>query len=515
VRRLSARSASHVDGAQQPVPAGGRDAAAARAVDHALRVLAAGIRKASRTFPPVYAVLLEADQVRLRLAAVDDDPPEPWKADDRALVWSAHKSILESTSVDEAVDVHQRRLVTLGVDGAAAVFLDLVQADGIIGLSGERRPLHQLAAAWIAELADQVLPGTGRVLLVGVDPPAALVSSGGAVAPVATVAEAIAVARQGASAASVSPEDQAPDAGAAGTAVPAATQAWSGVLVLASAPDQHELTELQALTCQAGAGWAVLVLGGCEAARWNLTLQRNGQLNTGTLGLMGSAEEPAAATPNPGQVRPSGDIFAAARTDRQGGREADTPPSRWPVVTSATVAAVAIVALVVAVSPRTLLRFGSSSTTAAHATTSVNPSQTPGGPPVRSGTSAPAAPGGSGAASAAAAPTAAGSAPGAASAAPGAGGAHALTTAPAAGGGATTAAATGPTGPIVGGDGKCIGLMSGKTASGTPIDVYSCVGDATQKWIIATDGTIRNSGMCLDVANGSTSLDSSESFDPS
>lgn len=35
--------------------------------------------------------------------------------------------------------------------------------------------------------------------------------------------------------------------------------------------------------------------------------------------------------------------------------------------------------------------------------------------------------------------------------------------------------------------------------------MYSCVNESTQKWTIATDGTIRNSGMCMAVANGSTS----------
>jgi predicted chitinase len=70
----------------------------------------------------------------------------------------------------------------------------------------------------------------------------------------------------------------------------------------------------------------------------------------------------------------------------------------------------------------------------------------------------------------------------------------------------TTAAsaATAATGLITGMDGKCIGLAGGATASGTKIDVYSCVGDATQQWTIQGDGTIRNSGRCLDVSGGLT-----------
>jgi hypothetical protein len=63
------------------------------------------------------------------------------------------------------------------------------------------------------------------------------------------------------------------------------------------------------------------------------------------------------------------------------------------------------------------------------------------------------------------------------------------------------------TGQITGMGGKCIGVAGGKTDDSTPIDVYSCVGDATQQWTIQGDGTIRNSGKCLDVRNSGVSDD--------
>ncbi|WP_436519899.1 glycoside hydrolase family 19 protein [Actinoplanes sp. HUAS TT8] len=66
------------------------------------------------------------------------------------------------------------------------------------------------------------------------------------------------------------------------------------------------------------------------------------------------------------------------------------------------------------------------------------------------------------------------------------------------------AASAASTGPITGLAGKCIGAAAGKTANGTAIDLYSCVGDATQQWTLPGDGTIRTAGKCLDVSAAGT-----------
>ncbi len=65
-------------------------------------------------------------------------------------------------------------------------------------------------------------------------------------------------------------------------------------------------------------------------------------------------------------------------------------------------------------------------------------------------------------------------------------------------------AATSVTGQITGLAGKCIGAAGGNTTNGTAIDLYSCVGDATQQWTFPGDGTIRTAGKCMDVAGAGT-----------
>ena len=78
------------------------------------------------------------------------------------------------------------------------------------------------------------------------------------------------------------------------------------------------------------------------------------------------------------------------------------------------------------------------------------------------------------------------------------------TGAAAAGAATTTAARRTATVRIVGLDGKCLGAAGGGTANGTTVDVYSCVGDATQTWSMYDDGTVRTGGKCMEVAGGAT-----------
>jgi GH25 family lysozyme M1 (1,4-beta-N-acetylmuramidase) len=55
--------------------------------------------------------------------------------------------------------------------------------------------------------------------------------------------------------------------------------------------------------------------------------------------------------------------------------------------------------------------------------------------------------------------------------------------------------------------GKCLDIYRAGTASGTPLDLYSCnVQAANQQWRIQSDGTVRNpaSGRCLDDPSGGT-----------
>ena len=48
--------------------------------------------------------------------------------------------------------------------------------------------------------------------------------------------------------------------------------------------------------------------------------------------------------------------------------------------------------------------------------------------------------------------------------------------------------------------GKCLSGSAG--SDGTPLILWGCNGDVNQKWDIASDGTIRTKGLCMDAAWG-------------
>jgi chitinase len=59
-------------------------------------------------------------------------------------------------------------------------------------------------------------------------------------------------------------------------------------------------------------------------------------------------------------------------------------------------------------------------------------------------------------------------------------------------------------GEITGLAGKCVDVYWGRTANGTPVQLYTCNGSSAQWWTLPGDGTVRALGRCLDVPGGST-----------
>jgi hypothetical protein len=54
-------------------------------------------------------------------------------------------------------------------------------------------------------------------------------------------------------------------------------------------------------------------------------------------------------------------------------------------------------------------------------------------------------------------------------------------------------------------DGKCLLDPGGKTANGTHVQIANCVSGATGRWTVASDGTIRVNGRCLQIAGAGSS----------
>jgi hypothetical protein len=255
------------------------DAAAAWTVDRALRSLAGLGAAAGRPLPSFYAVSLDADLLRLRLAAPDHEPPAPWSADQDGLGWSAPLRALQAVPLDEQIPAPSPRLVTLGNDGDTRVLVDLGQTTGLIAVEGATAGVNALLQGWITELdatpwADQV-----RVVVAGLEAPAEPGRSGRV--------EYVRGLREGLAATGTTAVGWAGGGSVAGVVRggPTTGATVPGVLILAEGAGGPELEQVQALAGRPDAGWTVVVTGRVPAARWRFTLKPDGRLDTGVLGI--------------------------------------------------------------------------------------------------------------------------------------------------------------------------------------------------------------------------------------
>lgn len=52
---------------------------------------------------------------------------------------------------------------------------------------------------------------------------------------------------------------------------------------------------------------------------------------------------------------------------------------------------------------------------------------------------------------------------------------------------------------------RCVSVSAHKGSDGSPLTLQGCGGDAWQKWVFASDGSVRSMGLCMDIATASTS----------
>jgi LysM repeat protein len=273
------------------------DAAAAWTVDRALRSLAGLALAAHRQLPSFYAVSLDADVLRLRLAVPDHEPPAPWNGDEEGLSWEAPLRALQAVPLDEQVAAPSPRLVTLGMDGGTRVLLDLGEATGVIAVEGPAAGVRALLRGWINELAVCPWADEVQVVVAGLELPENLGEAGqrNRVQSVSAVRDALAavnpVAADGAAAGWAGGGSVASvlRSGASSSGAP-------GVLILGNGVRGPEMEQIQALAGRPDAGWAVVLAGPVPAARWRFTLGSDGRLDTGVLGITVRATDSNAAT---------------------------------------------------------------------------------------------------------------------------------------------------------------------------------------------------------------------------
>ncbi|MGW5580651.1 hypothetical protein [Micromonospora chokoriensis] len=239
--------------AEPPRPAPG----SRQALDRALRQIAT-----SASQPPVYAAMVGADRVSLRLAPALPDPPPPWRARQQGAMWEA-----PSWDLDQAVTVDGGglpMLATIGTVGGELTVVNLGRAPGIVTLTGEPTAAYRLAGAFLDEISRYAATSVA-ISVVGPPPPPWPVPE-----RVRVVVDLRSVLTL--------PGDDAPDGNG--------SSALRDHLVLVTAPlPPEELERLGALAAASDGTAAVVVVGDAPNTVWRFDIDADGTLDVGVLGL--------------------------------------------------------------------------------------------------------------------------------------------------------------------------------------------------------------------------------------
>lgn len=235
------------------------DTAAAWTIDRALRVLVSGCAHTNRPVPHVYGVSLDDEQITLRLSVADPHPVVPWVAEESGRVWTAPLRATQELPLLPGIPTPCSRLVTLGTHDGRRELVNLGEAGGLVSVGGDQTAARALVLAWVTELAASPWADGVRVVVGGIRG----ATTNGRVTSTGTVREALVEVD---SALTQSPQGV-------------------GVLLLASAPSGREAAWVQELVTQPHAPWVAVVLGQSRQDRWRFTVGRDGQLDTGVLGM--------------------------------------------------------------------------------------------------------------------------------------------------------------------------------------------------------------------------------------
>jgi hypothetical protein len=208
------------------------ETAGAWTVDRAARALATACARRSRAVPEAVALTLAPERIVAHLTSPDEDAPPGWSVADDGRSWWIPLREVHGAPVDRGVAEPFPRLVSLGVNGSGRILLNLGAADGLISVEGDAGRAYGLVQAWASRLATS--PWSAGVPVVVAETPGALNEPGG------------------------------------------------GVLILTRRPENRDLEYVTWLARERHRGWSVVVLG-ADDARWRLTVDASGKVETGLL----------------------------------------------------------------------------------------------------------------------------------------------------------------------------------------------------------------------------------------
>ncbi|MGW2562714.1 hypothetical protein ACWCXB_26400 [Streptomyces sp. NPDC001514] len=260
-------------------------------IDVGLRSLAAQCALTSRPMPDVYAVVYSGDRLTLRLAGADRVAPGPWSTDESGEEWMVDSEQLHGAGLGAGLAPEQpySLAVTIGLDKADRVLIDLSRASTAIALVGGDDDVRRLVRSFISELITGPVGRRAEVTLVGsaatADVTTGLGLQSARLRTAATLDEALAWGAD----ATRTPAGSRP-ASEEVTQVFRLIEGSSPVGVQGRAPrlfvlDAAQFPEEKHAMGGLYATDALLVLGDAPDSGWRFQVRADGSLDTGPLGL--------------------------------------------------------------------------------------------------------------------------------------------------------------------------------------------------------------------------------------
>ena len=288
-----------------PKPAVASDAVAGRealdVVDAGLRRLTGECLRSGRPLPDLYAVAYSEERLALLLAGPEETAPAPWTAESDGERWTVSPDALHRPGPEGEPALPYALTVTVGLDGADRVLVDLSRAAGPVSVAGPDEEVRSLARAVVTEaltspvgaLAEVTLVGSlaGDGLLRGDGPRTSRLHSAASLEEAFAAADAAGSTGSAGSAASAgSSRGEYADAEAANvTQIFRMVEGSSRIAVPGEAPhlfvvDASQLPRREGALAGLRKGDALLVIGGAPTG-WRWRTDTDGSLDTGPLGL--------------------------------------------------------------------------------------------------------------------------------------------------------------------------------------------------------------------------------------
>ncbi|MFJ5678453.1 hypothetical protein [Streptomyces sp. NPDC093097] len=255
-------------------------------VDAGLRRLTGECLRSGRSLPDLFAVVYSEERLGLLLAGAEATAPAPWIAEADGERWTISPDDLHRPGPEGEPALPYALTVTVGLDGADRVLVDLSRAAGPVSVVGPDEEVRGLARAVITEALSSPVGALAEVTLVGSLAGDGLVDGGmprtSRLHTAASLEDAFARA---ASASTGAPEPGSSEV----TQIFRLIEGSSRIAVQGEAPHLFVVASSQ-LPRRQGAldglrrGDALLVLGDAPTG-WRWRADADGSLDTGALGL--------------------------------------------------------------------------------------------------------------------------------------------------------------------------------------------------------------------------------------